>query len=118
MSEQCSCGSSAVANNKLVKWTTARGLFAALGVCAACCLLAFVLISLGVAGAWVGTLDSLARYTCSRKLEKIPGIGPLAASALVASIADAKSFDNGQQVSAWFGLVPRQCSSGGPRCSA
>jgi transposase len=49
----------------------------------------------------------------SRRLEKIPGIGPLAASALVASIADARSFDNGRQVSAWLGLVPRQCSSGG-----
>jgi len=49
----------------------------------------------------------------SRKLENIPGIGPLAASALVASIADAKSFDNGRQVSAWLGLVPQQHSSGG-----
>src|SRR6202050_1466644 len=49
----------------------------------------------------------------SRQLEKIPGIGPLAASALVASIADGHSFDNGQQVSAWLGLVPRQSSSGG-----
>ncbi|KPJ79728.1 MAG: transposase [Gammaproteobacteria bacterium SG8_30] len=49
----------------------------------------------------------------SRKLEKIPGIGPLAATALVASIADASSFDNGRQVSAWLGLVPRQSSSGG-----
>ena len=49
----------------------------------------------------------------SRKLEKIPGIGPLAASALVASIADARSFKNGRQVSAWLGLVPRQNSSGG-----
>ena len=49
----------------------------------------------------------------SRKLEKIPGIGPLGASALVASIADANSFDNGRQVSAWLGLVPRQDSSGG-----
>jgi transposase len=49
----------------------------------------------------------------SCKLEKIPGIGPLAASALVASIADAHSFDNGRQVSAWLGLVPRQSSSGG-----
>jgi transposase len=47
------------------------------------------------------------------KLEKIPGIGPLAASALVASIADAHSFKNGRQVSAWLGLVPRQSSSGG-----
>src|SRR5471032_2562163 len=49
----------------------------------------------------------------SRKLEKIPSIGPLAASALVASIADANSFKNGRQVSAWLGLVPRQHSSGG-----
>ena len=49
----------------------------------------------------------------SRRLEKIPGIGPLAATALVASIADARSFDNGRQVSAWLGLVPRQSSSGG-----
>jgi len=49
----------------------------------------------------------------SQKLEKIPGIGALAASALVASIADARSFDNGRQVSAWLGLVPRQSSSGG-----
>jgi transposase len=49
----------------------------------------------------------------SRKLEAIPGIGALAASALVASIADANSFKNGRQVSAWLGLVPRQHSSGG-----
>jgi transposase len=49
----------------------------------------------------------------SQKLEKIPGIGPLAASARVASIADANSFDNGRQVSAWLGLVPRQSSGGG-----
>jgi transposase len=49
----------------------------------------------------------------SRKLEAIPGVGPLAASALVASIADARSFKNGRQVAAWLGLVPRQSSSGG-----
>ena len=49
----------------------------------------------------------------SRKLEHIPGIGPLAATALVASIADARSFRNGRQVSAWLGLVPRQNSTGG-----
>ena len=49
----------------------------------------------------------------SMRLEKIPGIGPLGASALVASIADATSFDNGRQLSAWLGLVPRQHSSGG-----
>jgi transposase len=49
----------------------------------------------------------------SRRLEKIPGIGPLTARALVASIADARSFANGRQLSAWLGLVPRQSSSGG-----
>jgi transposase len=49
----------------------------------------------------------------SLRLEKIPGIGPLGTSALVASIADANSFDNGRQLSAWLGLVPRQHSSGG-----
>jgi len=49
----------------------------------------------------------------SRKLERIPGIGALAASALVASIADARSFKNGRQLAAWLGLVPKQDSSGG-----
>jgi transposase len=49
----------------------------------------------------------------SRKLEKIPGIGPITASALVASIGDAKNFTNGRQLAAWLGLVPKQHSSGG-----
>lgn len=49
----------------------------------------------------------------SRKLAEIPGIGPITASALVASIGDAKSFENGRQLAAWLGLVPRQNSSGG-----
>jgi transposase len=49
----------------------------------------------------------------SRKLEATPGIGPLTASALVASIGDAKAFSNGRQLAAWLGLVPRQHSSGG-----
>jgi transposase len=49
----------------------------------------------------------------SRKLAKIPGIGPLTASALVASVGDANSFRNGRQVASWLGLVPKQRSSGG-----
>jgi transposase len=49
----------------------------------------------------------------SRKLAEIPGIGPLTASALVASIGDAQSFENGRQLAAWLGLVPRQHSTGG-----
>jgi transposase len=49
----------------------------------------------------------------SRRLEAIPGIGPITATALVASIGDARSFSNGRQLAAWLGLVPRQHSSGG-----
>ena len=49
----------------------------------------------------------------SRKLAEIPGIGPVTATALVASIGDASSFKNGRQLAAWLGLVPRQHSSGG-----
>jgi len=52
-------------------------------------------------------------HDASRKLAQIPGIGPITASALVASIGDAKSFKNGRQLAAWLGLVPRQHSSGG-----
>jgi len=49
----------------------------------------------------------------SRRLDQIPGIGPLGASALVASIGDIRTFKNGRQLAAWLGLVPRQDSSGG-----
>ena len=49
----------------------------------------------------------------SRKLARIPGIGPIIASALIASIGDAKNFESGRQLAAWLGLVPRQHSSGG-----
>lgn len=49
----------------------------------------------------------------SKKLAQIPGIGPITASALVASIGDARNFENGRQLAAWLGLVPRQNSSGG-----
>ena len=49
----------------------------------------------------------------SLKLEAIPGIGAMIASALVASIGDAKHFKNGWQLAAWLGLVPRQYSTGG-----
>jgi transposase len=49
----------------------------------------------------------------SKKLAQIPGIGPITASALVASIVEAKSFENGRPLVAWRGLVPNQHSSGG-----
>lgn len=49
----------------------------------------------------------------SRRLETIPGIGPITASALAASIADPSIFRSGREMAAWLGLVPRQNSTGG-----
>jgi transposase len=49
----------------------------------------------------------------SKRLAEIPGIRPLTASALVASIGDVRTFKTGRQVASWLGLVPRQHSSGG-----
>ena len=43
----------------------------------------------------------------------IPGVGPILATALVASVADPKAFRSGRNFSAWIGLVPKQHSSGG-----
>ena len=49
----------------------------------------------------------------SRKLEEISGIGPISASAFVATVGDAKSFKNARQVAAWLGMVPRHEGTGG-----
>ena len=49
----------------------------------------------------------------SKRLDEIPGVGPVLATALVASVADPKAFRSGRDFSAWIGLVPKQNSSGG-----
>jgi len=49
----------------------------------------------------------------SKKLEAIPGIGPITASAIVATVGNAAEYKNGRQLAAWLGLVPKQHSSGG-----
>ena len=49
---------------------------------------------------------------CAR-LAAVPGIGPVIATALVATVGDAKAFASGRHLAAWAGLVPRQHSSGG-----
>ena len=46
------------------------------------------------------------------RVQTIPGVGPRTAEILVACIDDAKRFENGRQVSQYFGLVPRQYQSG------
>jgi transposase len=48
-----------------------------------------------------------------RRLAELPGVGPIVATALVASVGDARQFRCGRNLSAWIGLVPRQYSSGG-----
>ncbi len=49
----------------------------------------------------------------SKRLDEIPGVGPVLATALIASVADPKAFRSGRDFSAWIGLVPKQNSSGG-----
>ena len=69
-------------------------------------------------GAEIGSIDKriLAWHrSCeaSRRLEEIPGIGPIVATALVAEIGDWKAFRSGRNLAAWIGLVPKQHSTGG-----
>jgi len=47
-----------------------------------------------------------------QRLTSIPGIGVLSATALLSAVGSGETFQNGRQLSAWLGLVPRQCSSG------
>lgn len=49
----------------------------------------------------------------ARRLQTIPGIGPITASALVASLPDVSDFKSGRDLSAWIGLTPKPHSSGG-----
>ena len=69
-------------------------------------------------GAEIGSIDRtiLAWHRsseASRRLEEIPGIGPIVATALVAEIGDWKAFGSGRSLAAWIGLVPKQQSTGG-----
>ncbi len=58
-------------------------------------------------------LASARRTELGRRLMDIPGVGPLLASAFVASVADPTMFRTGRDLAAWIGLVPKQNSSGG-----
>jgi transposase len=49
----------------------------------------------------------------SQRLETIPGIGIIGATAIAATITDPGAFRSGRDLAAWIGLVPRQNSSGG-----
>jgi transposase len=49
----------------------------------------------------------------AQRLMQLEGVGPVTATALVATVGEAHEFANGRQLAAWLGLVPRQFSSGG-----
>src|SRR5262245_30100454 len=49
----------------------------------------------------------------SRRLESIPGVGVIVATAIAATITDPSAFKSGRDLAAWIGLVPRQNSTGG-----
>jgi transposase len=56
---------------------------------------------------------SIRHNELARRAHTRPGIGPLTASALVATVGNGHDFRNGRQFAAWLGLVPRQYSTGG-----
>ncbi len=59
-------------------------------------------------------IGSLARQSeKAKRLMAIEGVGPITATAIVASVGDAKLFRNGREFAAWLGLTPSQHSSGG-----
>ncbi|MBB3564342.1 transposase [Rhizobium sp. BK512] len=59
-------------------------------------------------------LASLAKQTdVARRLQTMPGIGPMTAVAVEAFAPTMENFKSGRNFAAWLGLVPRQFSSGG-----
>ncbi len=49
----------------------------------------------------------------AKRLMRVEGVGPITATAVVATVGDAKAFHHGRQFAAWLGLVPKQFSTGG-----
>ena len=58
-------------------------------------------------------LASARATEVGRRLMTVPGVGPVLASAMVASVPDPHAFKSGRNLAAWIGLVPKQNSSGG-----
>lgn len=58
-------------------------------------------------------LNETQNNVVCQRLQTIPGVGPVTATAIYAAVGDGKDFSNGRHFSAWCGLVPKQHSSGG-----
>ncbi|TIO88250.1 MAG: IS110 family transposase, partial [Mesorhizobium sp.] len=60
------------------------------------------------------TMDTLSKQAAtSRRLQTMPGVGPIAALAIETFAPPMEAFKCGRDFAAWLGLVPRQKSSGG-----
>jgi transposase len=80
--------------------------------------LASLIRQLGLVNDQVLENDRLVRASArstelGHRLMEVPGVGPVLASAMVATVPDPTAFKSGRDLAAWIGLVPRQNSSGG-----
>ncbi len=73
----------------------------------------FGLLEIGIRKAEAGIMAWHRSNEASRRLATIPGIGPITASAIAATVPDARLFSSGRQFAAWLGLTPQPRSSGG-----
>lgn len=58
-------------------------------------------------------LQIASTHPIAIKLMKVPGVGPITATALLSEVGDFTIFDSGREFAAWLGLVPRQYTTGG-----
>jgi transposase len=58
-------------------------------------------------------MEIAASDPVARRLQQLRGVGPMVATALIATVGNAKQFANGRQMAASLGLTPKQNSSGG-----
>ncbi len=73
----------------------------------------FGLLEIGIRRAEAGIIAWHRSNEASRRLATIPGIGPITASAIAATVPDARLFSSGRQFAAWLGLTPQPRSGGG-----
>ena len=71
------------------------------------------LLEIGIRKAEADILAWHKAHEASRRLATIPGVGPITASAIAATVPDARLFRSGRQFAAWLGLTPQPRSSGG-----
>jgi len=59
-------------------------------------------------------IETIAQQDAAcQKLQQIPGVGPLTATAMVAAVGNGAAFRKGREFAAWMGVVPREHSTGG-----